>query len=254
MLLSLAWETFKERKKYLLPWGAGLVLVALGALLFRPGIFIPDGISLMPDGLTSLPASGIWPGEFNFDKFLLFLLLTVYLVVFAVFEGSYLITASTSRDNLALFLTYPLPRWKMLTARLVYLLGIGLSSVVLVNVLGIVAVLLLPGQLNGLSAIWQGFKLVLLEMGFAVFAALIATLTKRTWIGFLAGIGVVICMLAAFLLPVWLPDSGWVQWASPFFYYFPSTLPVFGQFAALFGGLVIGLAGLGYVFESADLD
>lgn len=254
MLLNLLWDTFMERRKYLLPWGAGLVLVVLTVLLIRPGSFISDIFSQTPTSASISFPSGSWLGETNYGVLLLYFLVAVYLIVFAIFEGSRLLTPAASRNNLTLFLSYPLPRWKLLAARLVYLVCVGLSSVVLVYTLGIIAALLLPAQLNWLSISWQGFKLFFIEMGFAVFSALIATLTKRTWVGILAGNGGVILMLAAYLIPVQFPDLGWMQWFSSFLYLFPSSLPIFGQFTALFGGVIIWLFGLGYVFETADLD
>ena len=111
MLLSLAVDTFRENKKNLLLWGAGLMLTVIFAAIFWPEDLV---ISSVMDADSSFGLGWQWH---SFWKYLQIFLLPGYVSIFSIIEGSRLLAGRTAIGRLTLLMAYPLRRWQLLAAR-----------------------------------------------------------------------------------------------------------------------------------------
>ena len=90
MLLSLAVDTFRENKKNLLLWGAGLMLTVIFAAIFWPEDLV---ISSVMDADSSFGLGWQWH---SFWKYLQIFLLPGYVSIFSIVEGSRLLAGRTA--------------------------------------------------------------------------------------------------------------------------------------------------------------
>lgn len=252
MLLSLAVDTFRENKKNLLLWGAGLMLTVIFAAIFWPEDLV---ISSVMDADSSFGLGWQWH---SFWKYLQIFLLPGYVSIFSIIEGSRLLAGRTAIGRLTLLMAYPLRRWQLLAARVLYLLAVVAGMAVTAFLAGALGSAFRGQAIAGLDSGWLWLKLVLVCAGFALFAALLGAVTTRPWVGMAGGLICVLFAWASYLLALLFPAMGSLANYSLYFYLQPlAPLPapqVWLQALLLIGGIMAVGAGLIKVFDSLDLE
>ena len=255
MLLSLARDTFQERKKNLLLWGAGLALTLAITLIFWPNDFLVD---LAGEVNGSPTLDGEFTGWAGIAKFGHIFLYPLFVCVFAIFEGSFLLAGKTAVGHLTLLMAYPLRRWQILAARMIYLLGGVMVMTLAANLVGMIAALLHHLPFNYLADVGQWLKFLFLSADFALLAALLAALTARPWVGLLGGAGFLAGTLGVYLAALLAPNLNQLAWASLVYYFLPmpplGTPAVWLQGLVLLGSGVLLAVGLTRVFDQLDFE
>jgi ABC-type transport system involved in multi-copper enzyme maturation permease subunit len=252
MLLSLAVDTFRENKKNLLLWGAGLMLTVIFAAIFWPEDLV---ISSVMDADSSFGLGWQWH---SFWKYLQIFLLLGYISIFSIVEGSQLLAGRTAIGRLTLLMAYPLRRWQLLAARVLYLLTAVAGMAVTAFLAGAISAVFRRQAIAGLDSGWLWFKLVLVCAGFALFATLLGAITTRPWVGMAGGLVCVLFTWISYLLALLFPVLGNLANYSLFYYLQPlAPLPapaVWLQALLLVGGIIAVGAGLIKVFDTLDLE
>jgi ABC-2 type transport system permease protein len=264
VLRNIVLKTLRDRRRSLLFWGLGLVVLAVVLILFYPVIrdatFISDYLESFPEEFLALFAGEVTDysspeGFLNGELF--FLMYPLLMLVFAIGFGSGTIAGEEENGTLDLLLSNPLNRWRLILEKFT-------AMVVCTMLLTIVfwATLAIGG-----AAIDMGLNLVrLAAVCFSGFLLAIAFGTVALAVGCARGkrglsmgvggaLGVYGYMLNA-LAPLidWLEPF---QVASPFYYYIDAN-PLSNGLNPVHAAVLIGLTALSLgvaiaTFERRDL-
>ena len=264
MLTSVFLKTLRDRRRGLLFWGIGLVLLAVLMAAFFPTIrdmpSIDDFMELLPAELMALfggdfsdytTPEGFLNGElFGF-------MYPLMLLIFTVGFASGAIAGEEEGGTLDLLLSHPLRRWQLVlekfAAMVVSVLGIAVFFWLALLIAG--AVIDMGLSPLRLAAVCFAGALLAISFGALALAVGCARGKKTLAVGVAGAIGFVSYILNA-LAPM-------VEWLEPFrkfspFYYYNSTDPLgngldFGHAAVLLGLTLVFLAVALVSFQRRDL-
>lgn len=258
MLVDLAKDLFREKMRLLLVWAGAFLawIILVGAL--SPALTGSPDVYFLASRLVHMGGSMNYQGEDYLLVMFYATILPVGLVVLGAQEGSRLFAGQKARDGLSLLLALPLPRWKILFGRLLYLSAalLGVTFVIIVSTLVMVWVSAI--QINGVALIAISFRAYLLGLLFALLTILLANLIKKPYIAQILTLVIFVFAYLLYLLPINSMISPVVGYLSPMFYYLgyaPLLEPwVTGHFIILVGVIIVVLVAVWRQFNTVDLD
>ena len=226
MLSNIALKTLRDRRRSLLFWSLGLVILAAIIVAFYPVIreatFISEYLESFPEEFMALFAGEITDyaspeGFLNGELF--FLMYPLLLMVFAIGFGSGAIAGEEERGTLDLLLSNPLNRWRLVLEKFIAMVVCTmLLTVVFWATLAIGGAAIDMGlNLVRLAAVCFSGFLLAIAYGAIALAVGCARGKRGLSMGVAGAVGVYGYMLNA-LAPLidWLEPF---QVASPFYYY-----------------------------------
>lgn len=258
MLVDLAKDLFREKIRLLLVWaGAFVVWIVLVGLLWKTLAGSPD-VNSLASRLAHLAGSMSSPDQDYLLVMFYATILPLGMVVFGAQVGSRLLTGQKARSELSLLLALPLPRWKILIGRLLYLAAALLGVTVVILISTLVMVWASELQINGLALVAIGFRAYLLGLLFALLTVLVANFIKKPDIAQILTLIVFVLAYLLYLLPINSTASPVVGYLSPMFYYLgyaPLLEPwVTGHFLILMGVNIVAMVAVWRQFDAVDLD
>lgn len=264
MLRNIVLKTLRDRRRSLLFWGLGLVILAVVLILFYPVIreatFISEYLESFPEEFMALFAGEITDyaspeGFLNGELF--FLMYPLLLMVFAIGFGSGAIAGEEEHGTLDLLLSNPLNRWHLVLEKFIAMLVCTmLLTIVFWATLAIGGAAIDMGlNLVRLAAVCFSGFLLAIAYGALALAVGCARGKRGLSMGVAGALGVYGYMLNA-LAPLidWLEPF---QVASPFYYYIdanPLSNGLDPLHAAALIGLTVFFLGIAIVtFERRDL-
>ncbi len=250
MLRNIVLKTLRDRRRSLLFWSLGLVILAAIIVAFYPVIrdatFISDYLESFPEEFMALFAGEITDygspeGFLNGEMF--FLMYPLLLMVFAIGFGSGAVAGEEERGTLDLLLSNPLNRWHLVLEKFIAMVVCTLLlTVVFWTTLAISGAAIDMGlNLVRLAAVCFSGFLLAIAFGAVALAIGCARGKRGLSMGVAGALGVYSYMLNA-LAPLidWLEPF---QVASPFYYYIDAN-PLSNGLDPLHAAVLIGLAAL----------
>jgi ABC-2 type transport system permease protein len=245
---NIVFKTLFDRRRSLLFWCIGLVLLGAILLAFFPVIrdtpAVSEYIDALPKEFLALFAGNITDytspeGYLNGELF--FLMYPLLLLVFAVGFGSSAIAGEEERGTLDLLLSNPLRRWRVVLEKYLAMLIFGLILVFVfwATIAAGGAIIDMGLDLLRLAAVcFSGF---LLAMAFGSVALAIGCARGR--VGIAVGVGGALGVYA-YMLNALAPLIDWLepfQVASPFYYYIDAN-PLLNGLDPVHAGVLIGIS------------
>jgi len=247
VLRNIILKTLRDRRRSLLFWAIGLILLALILISFFPVIrdspFIGDYLESFPEEFLALFAGEVTDytspeGYLNGEMF--FLMYPLLMLIFAIGFGSGAIAGEEEKGTLDLLLSNPLNRWHLVLDKFIAMLicTLLLSIVFWAALAAGGAVIDMGLNLARLAAVcFSGF---LLAMTFGTIALAIGCARGKH--GLSIGVGGALGVYAYFLNAL-APLIEWLepfQVASPFYYYIEAN-PLSNGLDPFHAAVLIGL-------------
>jgi ABC-2 type transport system permease protein len=264
VLRNVLLKTLRDRRRSLLFWGLGFIVLAVVLILFYPVIrdatFITEYLESFPKEFLALFAGEVTnyaspEGYLNSELF--FLMYPLLLLVFTIGFGSGAIAGEEENSTLDLLLSNPLNRWRLVLEKFAAMVVCTLILAIVfwaTLAIGGVAIDMGLNLLRLAAACFSGFLLAI-----AYGAIALAVGCARGKRGLSMGVGGALGVYG-YMLNALAPLIDWLepfQAASPFYYYIdanPLTHGLNPVHAAILIGLTIFLLGIAIVtFERRDL-
>lgn len=264
MLRNIFLKTLRDRRRSLLFWGGGFVILGAVLIAFYPVIreatFISDYLESFPKEFLALFAGEVTDyaspeGFLNGELF--FLMYPLLMLVFAVGFGSDAVAGEEERSTLDLLLSNPLKRWRVVLEKFAAMvICVLLLTVVFWATLAIGGAIIDMGlNLVHLAAVC--FSGMLLGLTFGTIALAVGCARGKRGIAMGAGGALAVY---AYMLNALAPLLDWLepfQVASPFYFYIDAN-PLSNGLNPLHAGVLIGLTIIFLViavvtFERRDL-
>jgi ABC-2 type transport system permease protein len=264
VLRNIILKTLRDRRRSLLFWGIGFILLAVILVSFFPVIrdapFISEYLESFPEEFLALFAGEVTDytspeGYLNGEVF--FLMYPLLLLVFGIGFGSSTIAGEEERGTLDLLLSNPLQRWRVILEKFIAMLACTL----------LLAIIFWATLAIGGAAIDMGLNLLrLAAVCFSGFLLAIALGTASLAVGcargkasLSLGVGGALAVYA-YMLNALAPMIDWLepfQILSPFYFYIDAN-PLANGLNALHAAVLIGLTVVFMViaivtFERRDL-
>ena len=258
---SVFWQTLQETRRSLMYWtlslsgAAGLVLLAYLLLVRSTGgqsarQDLPGWLGFVLGESASAVDAGGWLELVGFG-----LVLPLGLVIFTIYQGSWLVAGEEERGTLGLLLSAPLKRKRLIFEK--YAVLVLLALIPAAGIWLVLSPVLWLGWLpmKGLTLLWDSVILFLIGLAFGALAMALGSLTGKRWLSF----GVTLAFALLMLFASRLPDSPLIQpilrFFSPFYYYRVALLTPLSWAHALVLALVAaaGLILAWKIFEQRDL-
>lgn len=257
---SVFWQTLHETRRSLIYWtlslsgAAWLVLLAYPLLVRITGS--PSVLQGLPAwlgfflGTAARPAeAGGWMELVGFG-----LVLPLGLVIFTIFQGSWLVAGEEERGALGLLLSAPLQRNRLIVEK--YAVLVLLALIPAAGVWLVLSPLRWLGWLpvSGLALLWDSVILFLVGLAFGALAMALGSLTGKRWLSFGGTLAFALLMLFVSRLPESVSIQPVLRFLSPFYYYSAALTPLsWGHALVLFLIAVAGLILAWMIFEQRDL-
>ena len=264
MFRNIVLKTLFDRRRSLLFWCIGLILLGAILLAFFPVIrdapFISEYIEAFPEEFLALFAGEVTDytspeGYLNGELF--FLMYPLLLLVFAIGFGSGAVASEEERGTLDLLLSNPLQRWRVVLEKYLAMLIFGLILVFVFWATIAIGGAIIDMGLNLLRLASICFSGFLLAMAFGSVALAIGC--ARGKVGVAIGVGGALGVYA-YMLNALAPLIDWLepfQVASPFYYYIDANPLKYGldpvHASVLIGISIVFLAIAIVAFERRDL-
>jgi ABC-2 type transport system permease protein len=220
MLTSVFAKALRDQRRALVGWGIGTAatIVLMGAIWPSfSGTDIDALIENYPSELGELfniEAMSTGAGYLNAELFSI--VVPAMFIIYAVGRGARLLAGEEEAGTLAIVLTMPIPRLKVLAEKGAgIVVGVGVLALVLGVSVGIVSLLFDMGvsaRAAAFGALTQWF--IALEFGLLALAVAAATGKRTLAVGIPTGLAAASYM--AFLTSQLVDSLAWLQWLSPF--------------------------------------
>lgn len=264
MLRNIVLKTLRDRRRSLLFWGLGLVVLAAFLVAFYPVIrdmtFIGEYLESFPEEFMALFAGEVIDytspeGFLNAEMF--FLIYPLLLVVYAIGFGSDAIAGEEERGTLDLLLSNPLNRWHLVLEKFTAMVVCTLLLTVVFWATLAIGNAAIDMGLNLIRLAAVCFSGFLLAIAFGTVALAVGCARGKR--GLSMGVGGALGVYA-YMLNALAPLIDWLepfQLASPFYYYIDANPLLNGlnlvHVAVLIGMTVLFLGIAIVTFERRDL-
>lgn len=264
MFRNIILKTLNDRRRSLLFWCIGLILLGVILLAFFPVIrdapFISEYLESFPEEFLALFAGEVTDytspeGYLNGELF--FLMYPLLMLVFAVGFGSGAIAGEEEKGTLDLLLSNPLQRWRVVLEKYVAMIICTLILIIVFWATMAIGGAIIDMGLNLLRLAAVCFSGFLLAMAFGSVSLAIGCARGKT--GIAMGVGGALGVYA-YMLNALAPLIEWLepfQVASPFYYYIDAN-PLSNGLDPLHAGVLIGISVIFLIvaivtFERRDL-